>query len=217
MAAIRRVEAVTDYILVGGGGLAREVLDWFAPALEGSGSGFAGYIDDGEDPMAAFGHRLRHVGPIRGFKPAPGQELVMAIGAPAGKRALAERLTAAGARFATLIHPKAWVSASARIDAGAVIGPFAHVSADAHIGELVMQCALAGVGHDAIAGAGCSISAYVDLMGGVKAGGGCLFGSGARVLPRLTVGERCVIGAGAVVVRNVPDDTTRYAAPARRL
>ena len=46
---------MTDYILVGGGGLAREVLDWFAPTLEGSGSGFVGYIDDGDDPMAAFG------------------------------------------------------------------------------------------------------------------------------------------------------------------
>jgi sugar O-acyltransferase (sialic acid O-acetyltransferase NeuD family) len=206
---------MTNYVLVGGGGLAREVLDWFVPVLEGSGSGFVGYIDDGDDPMAAFGHRLKHLGPIQGFAPASGQELVMGIGSPAGKAAVAAQLKSA--TFATLIHPKAWISASARIDAGAVIGPFAHTSADAHVGELVMQGAFAGVGHDASAGRCCSLSGYVDLMGGVRAGHTCLFGSGARVLPRLTVGDRCTIGAGAVVVRHVPDDATMYAAPAKRL
>src|ERR1700733_5394964 len=174
MAAIRRDEAMTDYILVGGGGLAREVLDWFAPTLEGSGSGFVGYIDDGDDPMAAFGHRLRHLGPIQGYTPTGARQLVMGIGSPAGKAAVAERLKAAGAVFATLIHPLAWIAASARIEAGAVIGPYAHTSADARVGELVMQGAFAGVGHDATAGACCSLSGHVDLMGGVETGAACL-------------------------------------------
>jgi sugar O-acyltransferase (sialic acid O-acetyltransferase NeuD family) len=208
---------MTDYVLVGGGGLARELLDWFAPGLEGSGSGFAGYLDDGDDPMAAFGNRLPHLGAVKGHRPKPGQQLVMAIGAPSGKAMVAEALKAAGAVFATLIHPTAWVSASARVDAGVVIGPFAHASADAHVGELVLQGAFAGVGHDAAAGAGSSLSGYVDLMGGVKSGRGCLFGSGCHVLPRVSIGDRCTIGAGAVVVRNVPSDTTVYAQPARSL
>ena len=208
---------MTDYVLVGGGGLARELLDWFAPGLQGSGSGFAGYLDDGEDPMAAFGRRLPQLGLIKDYRPTDGQQLVMAIGAPAGKAGVAERLKAAGGVFATLIHPTAWVSASARIGSGVVIGPFAHTSADAHVGELVLQGAYAGVGHDATAGAGSSLSGYVDLMGGVKSGQGCMFGSGAHVLPRVTIGERCTIGAGAVVVRNVPDGATVYAQPARSL
>ena len=208
---------MTDYVLVGGGGLAREILDWFAPVLEGTGSGFVGYLDDGDDPMAAFGHRLRQLGTIKDYRPSDGQQLVMAIGSPAGKLAVGEKLKAVGAVFAAMVHPKAWISASARIDAGAVIGPFAHTSADAHVGELVMQGAFAGVGHDAVAGPCCSISGYVDLMGGVKSGQACLFGSGARILPRLTIGDRCTIGAGAVVVRSVPDDVTMYAHPARSL
>jgi acetyltransferase-like isoleucine patch superfamily enzyme len=54
-------------------------------------------------------------------------------------------------------------------------------------------------------------------MGGVRSGRACMFGSAARVLPRLSVGDNCVIGAGAVVVRSVPDNTTMYAAPARKL
>lgn len=208
---------MTDYVLVGGGGLARELLDWFTPSLQGSGSGFAGYLDDTGDAMAAFGSRLPHLGPIKDYKPIGAQQLVMAIGAPAGKAAVAKPLKAAGAVFATLIHPTAWVSASARVDAGVVIGPFAHASSDSHVGELVLQGAYAGVGHDATAGAGCSLSGYVDLMGGVKSGQGCMFGSGCHVLPRVSIGDRCTIGAGAVVVRNVPDGATVYAQPARTL
>jgi sugar O-acyltransferase (sialic acid O-acetyltransferase NeuD family) len=208
---------MTDYVLVGGGGLARELLDWFAPSLEGSGSGFAGYLDDTGDAMAAFGSRLPHLGAIEGYTPRPDQQLVMAIGSPAGKAAVAEKLKAAGAAFATLIHPTAWVSASARVDAGAVVGVYAHVSADAHAGEFVLVGAYAGIGHDASAGACCSLSGYVDLMGGVKSGQGCLFGSGCHVLPRVSIGERCTVGAGAVVVRNVPDGATVYAQPARTL
>jgi len=210
---------MTDYVLVGGGGLAREILDWFAPSLAGSGSRFIGFLHDGDDdPMAPFGRRLPHLGPIDAHRAREGQQLVMAIGAPGGKLKVAERLAARGGAFATMIHPLAWISASARIDAGAVIGPFAHTSADAHVGELVMQGAFAGVGHDAAAGRGSSLSGHVDLMGGVKTGEGCLFGSGARVLPGLTIGDRCTIGAGAVVVRSVPDnDVTLYAQPARRL
>ena len=209
---------VTSYILVGGGGLAREILDWFAPSLDGSGSSFVGFLHDGDDdPMAGFGHRLPHIGPIDAYRPNADERLVMAIGAPGGKLAVADRLAAAGAVFATMIHPLAWISASARIEAGAVIGPFAHTSADARVGELVMQGAFAGVGHDATAGRGCSLSGHVDLMGAVIAGEGCLFGSGARVLPGVAVGARCTIGAGAIVVRNVPDDVTLYAQPARRL
>ena len=208
---------MTDYVLVGGGGLARELLDWFAPGLEGSGSGFAGYLDDGDDPIAAFGSRLPQLGTIKDYRPSGGQQLVMAIGAPADKAAVAERLKAAGAVFATLIHPTAWVSASARIGAGVVIGPFAHASADSHVGELVLQGAYAGVGHDATAGAGSSLSGYVDLMGGVTSGHACMFGSGCHVLPRVRIGDRCMIGAGAVVVRNVPDGVTVYAQPARSL
>ena len=208
---------MTDYVLVGGGGLARELLDWFAPGLEGSGSGFAGYLDDGEDPMAAFGARLPQLGTIKDYRPLAGQQLVMAIGAPAGKAAVAETLKAAGGVFATLIHPTAWVSKSAKVDAGVVVGLYAHVSADAHVGELALVGAYAGVGHDATAGAGSSLSGYVDLMGGVTSGQGCMFGSGCHVLPRVKIGDRCTLGAGAVVVRNVPDGATVYAQPARSL
>lgn len=206
---------MTDYVLVGGGGFGRELYDWFTPGLTARGDRFVGYLDDNEAPMAPFGRTLPQLGPITGGKPDPAHRLVMAIGDPAGKATVAQALGVD--RFATLAHPSAWVSASAKLGRGCVIGPFADVSADARAGDFVGLNAYASIGHDAQVGDYSTLSGYVDLMGGVKVGARVLLGSGARVLPGLSIGDGCTIGAGAVMVRGAPADTTYYAAPARRL
>lgn len=206
---------MTDYVLVGGGAFGRELHDWFAPGLAEQGGRFAGYIDDNDQPMAAYGRDLPQLGPINGAKIDPAWRLVMAIGDPAGKAAVAATLGVDA--FETLVHPTAWVSASARLGRGCVIGPFADVSADARAGVLVGLNAYASIGHDAEVGDYATLSGYVDLTGGVKVGSKAFIGSGARVLPGISVGDGCVIGAGAVIVRNAPAGSTYYAAPARRL
>jgi sugar O-acyltransferase (sialic acid O-acetyltransferase NeuD family) len=205
-----------DYVLVGGGSFAREVYDWYTPGFAETGSRFIGYLDDGNHPMKGFGG-LPQLGTIKAYVPDARHELVMAIGAPGGKRAVAERLLALGARFATLIHSRAWIGASARVGRGVLAGPFAGAAAGADIGNFVTQGGYAGIGHDVSVGDYCTLSSHVDLTGGVQVGSDVFFGSGARVLPKLKIGRGCQIGAGAVVVRSVPDGVTLYAAPARRL
>lgn len=206
---------MTDLVLVGGGAFAREIHDWFAPGLP-EGDRFVGYLDDGDRPMAAFGRDLPQLGDTKTYAPQPDQKLVMAVGDPKGKQALAGRLGGPRA-FATLIHPRAWVSASARLGHGAVIGPFTDVSADSKAGDLLTLNAYSSLGHDVTVGDFVTLSGYVDLTGGVTVGDRSFFGSGSRVLPRLKLGADCTIGAGAVVVRGCEDGVTLYAAPARRL
>lgn len=205
---------MTDYVLIGGGALAREIVDWFTPSLAAAGSRFTGYLDDGPSPMKAFGFDLPQLGTTAGFDFGEARP-VMAVGTPAGKRALAERY--AGRAFATLVHPTALVSASAQLGQGVVVGPFAMVSANAVVDDFVMVNAYASVGHDARVGTCATLSCHVDLTGAVQVGRETFFGSGARVIPGVRVGDRCTIGAGAVVVRRTGDDATLFAAPARRL
>jgi len=207
---------MTDYVLVGGGAFAREILGWFKPGLP-AGDRFVGYLDDGDEPLRAAGYDLPQRGKIIGFKPSADERLVMALTDPAGKMAVAKGLLAAGAQFATLVHPRAWVTDTAKLGSGVVIGPFADVSADAQVGDFASVNGYSSVGHDAHLGAYGTLSGYVDLTGYVKVGEASFFGSGARVLPGVTVGAGCTVGAGAVVVRNVADGATVYAAPARKL
>ena len=205
---------MTEYVLVGGGALAREIFDWFTPSLTAKGSRFVGYLDDGESPMAPFGFDLPQLGDTKAFD-FGARVPVMAVATPEGKQALAQRLS--GTAFATLVHPSAAVSASAQLGPGVVVGPFAMVSANAVVDDLVLVNAFASVGHDVRVAACTTLSCHVDLTGGVTVGAGCFFGSGARVLPNVAIGARCTIGAGAVVVRRTRDDATLFAAPARPL
>jgi len=205
---------MTDYVLIGGGALAREIVDWFAPSLTAAGSRFTGYLDDGQAPMTAFGFDLPQLGTTHAFD-FGGALPVMAVATPAGKKTLAERF--AGQAFATLVHPTAVVSASAKLGQGVVVGPFAMVSANAVVDDFAMVNAYASVGHDVHVGSWTTLSCHVDLTGAVEVGRESFFGSGARVIPGVRVGDRCTIGAGAVVVRRTGDDATLFAAPARRL
>lgn len=209
---------MTDHVLVGGGGFANELFDWFAGPLEAAGGRIVGYLQDdafASDTSPGLAARLPRLGPIQS-EAAGGRRLIMAVSAPAAKLALAERFADRGA-FATLRHPSAVVSASASLGAGVVLAPFSLVSASAVVGDLVTVNAHSSVGHDVTVGEGTTLSSYVDLTGYVTVGPQSFWGSGARVLPRVRVGARTTIGAGAVVFRTVPDGATLFAAPARKL
>ena len=218
---MRQADPVTDpggdLVLVGGGAFAREVHDWFAPGLAAAGRCFVGYLDDSEEPFGRFGRTLPQLGRIAGHRPDPAYRLVMAIGSPTGKRAVAHGLLGAGGVFASLVHPRAWISASARIGRGVVAGAFADISADAVLEDFATLNGFASAGHDVRVGSFSTLSGYVDLTGGVQVGDECFFGSGARVLPGIAIGARSTIGAGAVVVRSCVENSTLYAAPARIL
>jgi sugar O-acyltransferase (sialic acid O-acetyltransferase NeuD family) len=208
---------MTDYVLVGGGAFAREVHDWFAPVFAGQGDRFAGYIDDNDQPMSAYGRDLRQLGTTDGYQPTPQHRLVMAVAAPKGKQALAEKLTARGGQFASLIHPTTFVAASAQVGLGAVAVPYCIFSANTKTGAFATLNGFVSLGHDVVLDDYVTLSGYVGLMGAVEVGARTFFGAGARVLPKVKIGADCTIGAGAIVMRRAPDGATLYAPPAKRL
>ena len=207
---------MTDHILIGGGALAREMLEWFAPQLALTGDHFVGYLDDTGDTMAAFGAPLPWLGAIKDFAP-DARPLAMAIAEPAARASIGAALKGRGGAFARLLHDRAWISASARVGEGAVFAPFAYAANASTTGDLAQINTFSAVGHDASVGDACCLSSQVDLTGGVSVGDRVFFGSGARVLPGVSIGDDARIGAGSVVVRNVEAKAVMYAQPARRL
>jgi sugar O-acyltransferase (sialic acid O-acetyltransferase NeuD family) len=201
------------YILVGAGAFGRELINW----AEDCGTPFTGFLDSSAAALDGYDYRLDYLGAIEAFQPQQSDCLVMAVGDPAAKRALATLLLSKGARFARLVHPSAVVARTAKLGEGVVVCPQAMVSADARVGDFVAVNALASVGHDVDLGAYSTLSAHVDLTGWVRVGEACFFGSGARVLPKVKVGAGARIGAGATVMRSVPEGATMYTAPAKKL
>jgi acetyltransferase-like isoleucine patch superfamily enzyme len=175
-----------------------------------------GYMNDGDAVSEMDKRGLVRVGNTSDYKVEANQSLIMAVADPEDKMKLANRIGDPNL-FTSLIHPLSWMSSSAQLGRGAVVGPFCDISADALAEDFLTMVGYSSLGHDVRVGSYSTLSGYVDLTGGVVVGSNCFFGSGSRVMPNVVLGRQCRVGAGAVVVRSVGDNVTLYAAPARRM
>lgn len=115
----------------------------------------------------------------------------------------------------TLIHPKAVISSSAKIESGVVIMPGAIINADAIIeqGSIINSGAI--IEHDCIIGSFCHIAPNVALAGGVKVGKITFIGIGTSVIQNIDIGANSVIGAGSLVLENIPNNVIAYGSPVK--
>lgn len=196
--------------LVGAGGHARVVVE----ALQRSG----GHIEalfvplDEDAPTWSQAFAVRH---DLDQAAASGLPLHLAIGDNETRRRLAAET--AGARWLSIIDPRAMTPADLMLGEGSLIVMGAMVQAGARIGRHAIINTGAVVEHDVTVGDFAHVAPGSRLLGGVTVGEGALIGAGAVVLPGLQIGAWAVIGAGAVVTRSVPAGGRVVGVPARAL
>ena len=128
---------------------------------------------------------------------------------------LFDRLRESGLVIATLIHPRATVSSSARVGQGSVVFPATVLGAGVTVGDNVVIYSAAVAEHECRIGDHVYLSPGAILSGAVVVEVGTFIGAGAVILPGLTIGKHAVVGAGAVVVADVPAGETVAGVPAR--
>jgi len=126
-----------------------------------------------------------------------------------------DQLTNAGAAIATIIHPRAVVSANASIGAGSVVVAGAVINIDAAIGAAAIINTGATIDHDCVLEEGVHVSPGANLAGEVRAGRASWIGIGAAIREGVRIGADVRIGAGAVVIGDVADGLTVVGNPAR--
>jgi sugar O-acyltransferase (sialic acid O-acetyltransferase NeuD family) len=131
------------------------------------------------------------------------------------RRRIVEEAAALGFRFATVVHPTAHVSPTARLGAGTIVGPGAVVAAHASLGDHVLVNRGVLVGHHTEVGDYVSLQSGANVAGLCTIGAGTYVGMGALVLNTRAVGTGSVVAAGAVVTTDVPDHTQVMGVPAR--
>lgn len=120
-------------------------------------------------------------------------------------------------RFATIVHPSASVSRSARLGHGGVL--FAHVTVASNvvIGNHVMILPNSVLSHDDSVGDYSSIAGAAAISGKVRIGQSCYIGSNASIKEGLTIGDGALIGMGSVVLGDVAENCVVVGNPARVL
>ncbi len=132
------------------------------------------------------------------------------------RQAIFEQFQQRGYRFATLVHPTAFVAHDTVLEEGAQVLAGAMVITGAMVGKNTILNTRASVDHDCHIGAHCHIAPGVTLSGGVRVGDATLIGTGASVIQGIRIGTRCIVGAGAAVVRHIADGVMAVGVPARQ-
>jgi len=130
---------------------------------------------------------------------------------------IVERASVSQERWATLVHPLAYVSPRARLGHGMFVYPGVYVHCEAEIGDFVLLNPRSIVGVGAKIGWGSVIGSNAVTAGGVSVGKSCYLGQGCLIREHLRIGDGAIVGMGSVVVKNVPAGATVVGNPARPL
>lgn len=207
-----------DLIIVGAGGLGREVLQ-MCMEINGLANcwNIKGFINDDLHALDGFECKYSIIGTIKDWEPKENEVFVFAIAAPRAKEQLVNSLLERGAIFETVISPRAFVADNAQIGQGVVISPFCFISCNTKIGDFAFFNVHCAVGHDTNIGAYSSMMSYVDVTGNCCLGKRTYWGSGSRIIPGTKVDSDVHVGAGSVVLRNIKPGISVFGNPAKKV
>jgi sugar O-acyltransferase (sialic acid O-acetyltransferase NeuD family) len=143
------------------------------------------------------------------------QAAILGFGVARGRAAVLAAIKDAALALPVLVHPTAFVAASAELGPGCQLLPRAHVGPGARIGHGVLVNTSAIVEHDVSIADAAVVDPGAVVAGRAFIGGEAEVGSGAVVLPDVRIGARAIVGAGAVVTRDVAEGLTVVGVPAR--
>jgi len=205
-------------LIVGAGPLGREVLCWALQIPAGQRTWeVGGFLDDQPGILDGFALPANLLGAPATHVFEPRDRVVVAIGDPAQRRSMVELLTARGAQFTTLIHPRSFFGLNNRWGVGCVVSPGTVITTNVTIGDHVIIQSDCGIGHDAVVGNYCWLQPHAHISGRVRVAEGTLLGDNCGILPGVTIGEGAVVAVGSMVYENVAPHTSVAGVPAREL
>lgn len=139
---------------------------------------------------------------------------ICALGTTHRSRFIAHMLRL-GFKFATLVHPRAWVGPKVGVGEGTLILPGASIAPYAVIGQHVLINRGVLIGHHTTIGDFATLSPGANVAGNCRVGDAAYLAIGAVILNDLTIGAHAVVGAGAVVTRPVAERVQVVGVPAR--
>jgi sugar O-acyltransferase (sialic acid O-acetyltransferase NeuD family) len=198
--------------IVGAGGHGKVIAD---AVLACGTDNLAGFLDDDSSLWGRTHFGFPVLGPTDSWQTHSIDAIVVGIGENMARKRQFDKLKAAGAKLATVVHPSATFGKGVVVDDGVVAFAQVVVNPNTHIGANTILNTASTVDHDCVIGAHCHLAPGVRIAGDVALGEGVFAGIGAVVIPGISIGPWSVIGAGAVVIRGAAEGAKLVGVPAK--
>lgn len=222
-ARVSEMKSTQKIVVFGTGGncidVAETILD-LAAAKPDLGFEFLGFLDDNSHLWGKDIHGFPVLGPLTDASKIEGAQFVAAIGSPHNfwrKSSILDRVGLPPERYATIIHPSAYVSRSATLGPGTVILQNVTIASNVRIGSHVMVLPQSVLSHDDVVGDESFITGGVSISGGVKIGKACYIGTGSCIKGNVSIDDHVLIGMGSVVLGDLAGGAIYVGNPARKL
>jgi len=202
--------------IYGAGGFGREIMD-VARRSQAAQPKWTDiyFIDDFCTDDTRYGARVFGFDAACTWMQSEPGEVVIAIGEPAARMQMRERVEAGQIPLGQVLDPSVIVATTAQLAVGVVIAPLCSVSSDARIHANAAVNTLSIVGHDVVVGENAVISSMVNLGGKCHVGRNSYIGMGALIKEGVRIGEYAIVGMGSVVYNDIPDQMIALGNPAR--
>lgn len=206
-----------ELLIVGAGGFARETA---AAVREMPSFRLLGFLDDNVALHGLDRGGIPVLGGLDLVGRYPDAAVVVCVGNPrnyTSRERVVASLNLPESRYATVVHPTAFVGQGCVIGPGTVILAQSVLTADVTVGRHVAVMPHVTLTHDTV------IEDYVTIASGVRLGGGVVvergayLGAGALLRESVRVGARSQLGMGSVALRDIPPGQVWVGNPARYL
>ena len=207
-----------DIIIVGAGGLGREVYTW---VKDNHTSGvdhqyrIKGFLDTNPDSLQGFNLSVGVLGCESTYTIEAGDRFIVALGDIDLKKRVVQALEEKGATFFSFVHHSAIVAPTARIGKGCVICPFVVISDQVTLEDYVMLNFHASCGHDARIGKYSVLSPYATLNGCTTLEDEVFLGTRATVVAGKKIGYRAKVSANSAVMHDAPAHAFVFGVPGK--
>lgn len=199
-----------DLIIVCAGGFGREV---YYMAKEIGKWNIKGFIDDNLHALDGVNIALPIIGTIKDWIPLENEVFALGVSNPKTKESIVRIMRAKGAKFETLISPRANIIETAIIGEGSIIN--GSVGDCVKIGVFVNVMG-SMIGQDSTIDDFSTTTGYTNIAS-AHLGKRVLCGSHSVVLNGLKVGDDAYIFAGSIVFSKVKAGTKVFGNPAKRM
>lgn len=206
---------MVNLVILGAGGLAREVYD-LANYCFGNDPSFKirGFLSDGPSEIESYGYPPV-LSTIEGYVIQEGDAFIPGIGNVDDREKVVGIILKKGGEFINLIHPAAVISPSVTLGSGIAIKAFCVLASNAIVGDYTFLQSSVICGHDVQIGKYCHVNSFSFFAGCVKVNDLVTVNAGAKIVQGKAIGKGSIIGMGSVVIKDVPEGVKVFGNPAR--